>query len=165
MRCIFSCCAGEKSDVRFSIPPLSFISCPMCVFTEDDQLSEPDYVSQEECETRLFVLFDASKQLFGSPNRTMNCMRIRTRSMTTAMSLPPATGSSPQPHPLPLPGGSIWVNNVVASTTMTTHHFNSHSFFSQSSWAVLHLVLHCCLALVYIQLFIFIKRHFMIFIL
>lgn len=80
-------------------------------FAEDDQLSEPDYVSQEECETCLFVFFDASKKLFGSPSRTMNCMRIRTRSMTTAMSLPPATGFFPQPHLLPSLGESIWVNS------------------------------------------------------
>lgn len=83
------------------------------------------------------MLFDASKQLFGSPSRTMNCMRTRTKSMTTAMSLPPATGSSPQPHLLPSPGGSISVNTAVAISlynsqplsASTTHHFNSHCFF------------------------------------
>lgn len=158
--------------MHFSILPLSFISC-LCVFSEDDQLSEPDYVSQEECETCLFVLFDASKQLFGSPSRTMNCMRIRTKSMTTAMSLPPATGSSPQPHLLPSPEGSISVNNAASISlynsqplsASTTHHFNSHCFFAQSSWTLLHLVLHCHLALAYIHLLIFIKRNFMIFML
>lgn len=152
--------------MRFSILPPSFVSC-LCVFTEDDQLSEPDYVSHEECGTCLFVLFDTSKQLFGSPSRTMNCMRIRTRSMTTAMSLPPAKGSSPQPHLLPSPGGSISVNNAVATslynsqpqsacTTLsasTTHHFNSHCvflhsllgrFFTLSCTVILHLHTHTC---------------------
>lgn len=43
-----------------SLFPLSFVSCLMCIFAffvfqEDDQLSEPDYVSQVECEKYLFV--------------------------------------------------------------------------------------------------------------